>query len=95
MPLSQLERDVIAKGCATCKQVLLDLQPKIAAMNEIYNATGGASSTITQGELDEEAALSGLTKAQLDDALFALTSGILPAIVAGYTALAQLGARTL
>jgi hypothetical protein len=95
MPLSQLESDTIAKACAVAKTLLLDLQPKLAGFSAIYDAEGGAKGTITQEELDEVAALSGLTKAQLDSALYAMTTTILPAITNAYASLAQLAARFL
>ena len=93
MPLSTLESDTIAKACATCKQLLLDIQPKLAGFQQIYDAAGGGKETITQAELDEVAALSGLTKTQLDDAMYVLTTTLLPALQTGYPALAQLAAR--
>ena len=95
MPLSQLEHDTISKACAVAKTLLLDLQPKLEGLGAIYDAEGGVKSTITQDELDEVAALSGLTKGQLDDALYAMTTTILPGIQNGYNALAQLAARFL
>ena len=95
MPMSHLERDTLAKGFAVCKTVLADLQPKLASLAQIYDAAGGVKATLTQAEMDEEAALSGLTKAQMDDGMYALTAGLLPAIEAGYAAMAQLAARFL
>jgi len=95
MPLSQLESDTIAKACAIAKQLLADVQPKLEGLRAIYDAEGGVKTTLTQEEMDENAALSGLTKTQLDDALFAMTSGILPAIENGYNGLAQIAARFL
>ena len=95
MPMSQLENDTLAKTFAVAKQLLLDLQPKLASLQEIYDSAGGVKTTLTQAELDEVAALSGLTKTQVDVGLYAMTSGILPALEAGYAALAQLAARVL
>lgn len=95
MPMSQLEHDTLAKAFAVCKNLLADTQPKLASLKEIYDSEGGVKSTLDQAELDEVAALSGLTKQQVDDGLYALTTVLLPAIEAGYPALAQLAARFL
>jgi hypothetical protein len=95
MPVSILERDTLAKSFAVCKQVLLDLQPKLASLAQIYDSAGGVKITLTQEELDELAELSGLTKTQVDDGLYVLTTLLLPAIENGYPALAQLAARFL
>ena len=95
MPLSQLEHDTLAKAFAVSKTLLLDLQPKLAGLDSIYNSAGGVATTLTQAELDEIPALSGLTLAQVNDGLYALTAVILPGIQTAYPALAQLAARFL
>jgi hypothetical protein len=95
MPMSQLERDTLAKSFAVCKTLLNDLYPKLQGLQQIYDSAGGVKETLTQAELDEEAALSGLTKAQTDDGLYVLTTTLLPAITSGYGQLAQLAARFL
>ena len=95
MPMSTLERDILAKSFAVCKKFLLDLQPKLAGLQQIYDSAGGVKSTLTQAELDEVPELSGLTKAQVDSGLNALTTVLLPAIEAEYPFLAQLAARFL
>lgn len=95
MPMSALEHDTVSKLCALCKHILADLQPRLQGLNEIYNAAGGVSATLTQADLDAEAALSGIQKQTVDDAAYALTAQVLPAIENGYAALAQVGARFL
>lgn len=95
MPMSQLEKDTLSKSFAVSKQFLLDLEPKLASLRELYDSASGVKTTLTQEELDEEAALSGLTKAQVDNGLAALTTVLLPAIEAQYPFLAQLAARFL
>lgn len=95
MPMSQLERDTLSKSFAVAKTLLLDLQPKLAGLDQIYNSAGGVASTLTQAKLDEVAELSGLTVAQVTDGLYALTAVILPGIQTAYPALAQLAARLL
>lgn len=94
MPLSQLEHDTVAKLCALSKQVLADLQPRLSSINELWNSAGGIASTLTQAELDEVAALSGLTKQQLDDCVFAYTN-VLSALDAATPAITQVAARFL
>lgn len=95
MPMSQLEHDTLAKIFAVSKQVLLDIQPKLASLKELYDSAGGVKTTLTQEELDEVPELSGITKTQIDDAAYALTAGMLPAIEAGFAALSQAAARFL
>lgn len=95
MPVSQLERDTLAKSFSVCKTLLNDLQPKLAGLAQIYDSAGGVKTTLTQADLDELPELSGLTKTQVDDGLYALTTVVLPGIQSGYSALAQLAARFL
>lgn len=95
MALSVLETNTLAKACAVAKQLLLDLQPKMTSLREIYDSAGGVKATLTQADLDAEEALSGITKAQVDDALYVLTAALLPAIEAGLASLSKLAARTL
>jgi len=94
MPVSTLERDTLAKHFALCKSVLADLQPRLAGLNEVYNAAGGVKETLEQAEMDELPELSGLQKTVVDDAVYAL-SNVLSALDAAYPALAQCAARFL
>jgi len=93
--MSTLERDTLAKSFAVTKQLLLDIQPKLAGLAQIFDSVGGVKTTLTQEELDEVAELSGLTVDQVSDGMYVLTTLILPAITQGYPALAQLSARFL
>lgn len=95
MSVSTLEHDTLAKSFAVCKTVLNDLYPKLLSLAQIYDSEDGVKTTLTQEELDELTQLSGLTKTQIDDGLYVLTTLILPAIQNGYPALAQLAARFL
>ena len=92
MPMSTLESDTIAKACSVAKSLLADLQPRLAGLDSIYNSVGGVKETLTQDELDENPALSGLAKQTLDDAIFAM-SGMLTSMTNAYAALAQVAAR--
>ena len=93
MPMSQLETDTVAKMCAIAKQLLADVQPRLESLRSIYDSAGGVKETLTQAEMDEVAALSGLTKTQLDDAAFVMTGAILTGIENGYAGLAAVAAR--
>jgi len=95
MAASQLELDTLSKAFAVSKQLLLDLQPKLESLREIYDSAGGVKATLTQEDMDAIPELSGLTKAQLDDGLYVLTTTIVPALENGYASLAKLAARLL
>jgi len=95
MPMSQLERDTLAKSFAVAKQILNDIHPKLAGLKQIYDAEGGVKTTLTQAELDEVPELSGLTIQQVTDGLYVFTTVLLPGIENGYPAVAQLAARFL
>lgn len=94
MAITQLEYDTLTNAFAVAKTAITDLQPQLEGLREIYDSGGGVKETLTQEDMDAIPALSGLTKAQADDGLYALTATLLPAIEAGYTALAQLAARS-
>jgi hypothetical protein len=94
MSMSQLERDTLSRLFAVAKTALADLQPRLAGLNEVYNAAGGVKATLDQTDLDELPELSGLQKTVVDDAVYAL-SNVLTAIDAAYPALAQCAARFL
>jgi len=91
--MSQLESDTVAKMCAIAKQLLADVQPKLESLRSIYDSAGGVKETLTQAEMDEVSALSGLTKTQLDDAAFVMTGAILSGIENGYNGLDAVAAR--
>jgi hypothetical protein len=94
MPLTTLEANTIARAITAAKRVLDEFKPAIDQLNIIYDSAGGAKVTITQAKLDEAGNLSGLTKAQLDDALYVLTNNVRLALdAAAVTALAHLAAR--
>jgi hypothetical protein len=93
MSMSQLEYDVVNAIAAICKQVINELEPKLSELQQLYDATGGVKETLSQEELDEIAVFSDLSKTTLDDAAYALTTTILPAITNSFPALAQVAAR--
>lgn len=93
MAITALESNTVSRGAALAKRVL-ELKAEIDYLNIIYDASGGVKETLTQAELDSVPSFSGVTKAQVDDGMFALTSGLKTAITNSYTQLAQLAART-
>jgi hypothetical protein len=93
MALSTLEHDLLAKSFATCKQILLDLHPKLLNFQQLYDSAGGVKETLLQSELDEVPELSGLQKTTVDDAMFVLTGAMLNAITSAYPSLSQMAAR--
>lgn len=93
MAATKLEQDTVSRGCQAARIAVDQLKPLIDALNIIYDSAGGAKETITQDELDAIPSFSGLTKAQLDDGMFALTSTLRLAIASAYTQLVQLSTR--
>lgn len=94
MALTQLEQNTVSKGINAAKLVIETLEPILHELNIIYDSGGGAKTTITQAGLDAIPSFSGLTKAQLDDGLFALTATLRTDIQNAYTQLAELAARS-
>jgi hypothetical protein len=94
MSMSQLEFDTVNAIAAICKQVISELEPKLSELQQLYDAAGGVKETLSQEELDEIAVFSDLSKTTLDDAAYALTTTILPAITNSFPALAQVAARS-
>lgn len=91
--LSALEVNTITRGLNAARKALEEVKPVLDGLDVIYNSAGGAKDTITQQNLDADTVLSGLTKQQLDDGMFALTSSLKTAIANAYAQLAQLAAR--
>ena len=60
MALSVLESQVINNGIIAANRLLNEVKPVVDQIDIIYNASGGASSTITQDNLNLSANLSGL-----------------------------------
>ncbi len=93
MSLTTLEKNTVNRGCIQAKILIEQVKPLLDEMNAIYDSAGGVKTTITQEDLDAESSLSGLTKAQLDDGMFVLTSTLKGDLANGLTQLAQLAAR--
>jgi hypothetical protein len=95
MAVTQLERDTLSKSFVICKDLLNTLHPRLAQMQTIYDSGGGVKETLSQDDLNSLPELSGLTKKQVDDALYIMTTQLLPVLNSGQTQLAHLAARTL
>lgn len=90
--ITKLESDTVSRGMQMAKD-LLDLYGDLKQLNVIYDSGGGVKETITQQDLDGVSSFSGLTKQQLDDGMFALTSTVLTALTNSMTQLSELSAR--
>ena len=93
MALSILEKQTITKGCQAAKKVLEEVLPILNNLNVIYDSAGGVKTTITQQNMDLDPTLSGLTKQQLDDGMFALTSTLKNDMTTAFSQLAEIAAR--
>lgn len=93
MALSTLAQNSINDACRQAKALCEQVKPVLDRLNVLYDAEGGLKATVKQADLDTVPAYSGLTKAQLDDGMYALTSTLKTAITNAYTQLAQLSAR--
>lgn len=93
MALSVLEKSTIGEGIQACRKVVNEIEPLLQRLNVVYDSDDGVKETTTQANLDLVPEYSGLTKAQLDDAMFALTSTLRTAINNAYTQLVHLASR--
>jgi hypothetical protein len=92
--LSALEANTTARARAVAKKLLEEVLPVLNGLDIIYNtATTGAKFTITQANMDADPGLSGMTKAQLDDLLFALTGALRNDLTTSFAQLSQGAAR--
>lgn len=93
MSISILEQNTVQTAANLARKLVEQIKPLLDELDVIYNSAGGVSSTLTQASLDGVAAFSGITKAQVDDGLFALTSTLKGDIATAYSQLAKLAAR--
>lgn len=91
--MTTLEINTVSKAMQQSKILLDQIKPVLDQLDVIYNSSGGAGSTITQNGLDAILSFSGLTKQQLDDAMYVLTTTLRPNIANAFTQLAQLATR--
>lgn len=91
--LTTLERATIRNAMRVSQKLLIEVKPYLDALNAIYDAPGGASSTITQENLDLVPEFSSLTKQQLDAAMNALTFTVRVDLNNAFVQLSQLSER--
>lgn len=94
MALTPLETNTVSRGMQLAKYLVEQLKPVLDELNVIYDADGGVKSTITQQNLDLVPGFSGLTKQQLDDAYYVLTSVVRTDLDNGLSQLSKLAARS-
>lgn len=92
MALNAVEQNLISKACAAAK-TLEDLKGILSELDYLYNGAPNYKAAITQADLDLVTSFSGLTKTQLDDGLFALTSTILTPLSNSLNQLINLAVR--
>lgn len=93
MALSTLESTTINRAISATRKALEELKPVLDGLKIVYDSVGGVKATITQANLDLAIGLSGITKQQVDDALFVLTGSLLTSLTTSYAQLQQLAAR--
>jgi hypothetical protein len=93
MAITKLEQDTVSRSMQAARLTLDQLKPAIDSLSSLYDSAGGLKTTITQADLDGVPSFSGLTKQQLDDGMYALTTVLKPAIDNAYAALSQLATR--
>ncbi len=97
MAMTILELGTVQK-LAQAAKTTLKLKAQLDALNVDYDASGGVKETLGAGQtgddnLASEPSLSNLTKAQLDDAAYALTNGLKTQIDNTYAQLEKLASR--
>jgi len=92
MAMAALEQNAISRAMNAAAKIIREVYPVAHELNVLYDSQGGLKTTISQEDLDS-VPLSGLTKQQLDDGLYAITATLKGAIEGAYTALAELAAR--
>lgn len=93
MAITKLEQDTVSIGLQTAKKLIDELKPVLDKLNALYDAEGGVKATLTQGEMDSITSWQGLTKQQLDDGMYAMTSVARGGIINAYNALVEMGFR--
>lgn len=91
--ITQLEQNTVSRGASAALLIVEQIYPALKRLNIDYDSSGGVKETLTQAELDSIASFSGLTKAQLDDGMFALTSTLRTDIETAFSQLEQLAGR--
>lgn len=93
MALSRLEASTITQGIQIAKRLVEDVYPLLLRLDVVYHGVGNVKNTVTQANLDATPAVSGLTKQELDDGMYAAAATVRAAIGDSYTALVDLASR--
>lgn len=93
MSMSELEISTTDKGMLAAKKLLDEVKPIVDQLNVIYDGANGVKSTLTDEKLASVPSYSNITKAQMDDGMFAITSTLRTALSDAATQLAILAAR--
>lgn len=93
MAMNTLQKNTVSDGAAVAKQLLTQIYPILQRLNVIYDAQGGVKSQLDDNALASEGIYSNLTKTELDDGMFVLTSTLRTAISDGLTQLEKIAAR--
>lgn len=83
-------QDMISHGAQVAEQIRA-LKGTLEELNILYD--GQYKALLVQDDLDSVPSYSGITKQQLDDGMYFLTSVLLPAVNTSYTQLVDLAAR--
>lgn len=93
MSMSTLQLDTVKGGANLARFLLQEVKPRVDMFNVDYDAQGGVKDTLTQQDLDENASLSGLTKAELDDGMYVITALLKPLLGDNFSQLQKLASR--
>ena len=80
MALNSYEVLTIQRLIQLSRMIVEQIEPGLDSLNEIYNSVGGIKDSIPAEDLGQDGLYGGMTKAQLDDAAYALTSVIKGAV---------------
>ena len=94
MAITILEQNTVIAGSELAKKLVQEIKPALDFLNVVYDADDGVKETLIQGDLDGVPAFSGITKAQVDDGMFALTSSLKTALDGVYSQLTILASRS-
>lgn len=90
MALNQTQTNAVMNAISSAKYLIEKLKPLLDELDNVYNTSGGLSSTIQQGDLDGIAAFNGMTVQNLADGMYALTNTLRSGIATANTALLNL-----
>lgn len=93
MAITILEKATVSEGIQVARKLVNEIKPVLDRLNVVYDSDDGVKETLDQAKLNEVTDWSGVTEAQVDDAMFVITSTLRTALSNGYTQLVQLASR--